>query len=526
MKITTLDSTLRDGAGSSKVSFSTSDKLKIAKLLDALGIDFIEVGNPTYSTKNAAFFEALPSLALKHARIAVFGATCRPESCAAEDAALLSMANCGASVAVLFGKAWDLHVTDVLKTSREENLRIIHDSIRFLVDRGMEVIFDAEHFFDGYHHNADYALSVIKTAAAAGAHTVILCDTNGGSFPDEIYKLTRIAIEETGIRIGIHTHNDSGCAVANALMAVEAGAVEVQGTINGVGERCGNANLASLIAGLQLKRGHVLIPQENMRLLTSVSRAVAEISNISLRNVPYVSRQAFSHKAGMHIDGVLKNHKSFEHIAPEEVGNHRDILVSDIAGRSAVLHVLERIAPNLPRESEEVERILKRLKELEFLGYQFEAADASLELIIRRELGLYRPHFSLELFRLIDEHDRGKERNYCSVLAKVRVGEHEELTAADANGPVHAIDMALRKALDKFFPSLQGARLTDFKIRVLNSEEATGASSRVLLEMTDNEMSWTAIGVSTDIVEASLNALLDAIEYKLMKDDVPRKETP
>lgn len=525
MKITILDSTLRDGAGSSKVSFSNSDKLKIVKLLDSLGVDLIEVGNPAYNSKNAKFFEALPTISLNHARIAVFGATCRPGLAAAADPALLSMANCGVLDVVLFGKAWDLHVTDVLKTTCEENLRMIEDSIRFFKTRGMRVIFDAEHFFDGYRHNPAYAGSVLEAAVAAGADTIVLCDTNGGSFPDEIYKITKEMQEKTHASIGIHTHNDTGCAVANAIMAVKAGAVHIQGTLNGVGERCGNANLATLIAGLQLKRGYALIPEEKMHLLTPVSHAVAEISNISLRNLPYVSRQAFSHKAGMHIDGVLKNQASFEHIKPEKVGNRRDILVSDIAGKSAVSHILEKIAPDLARNTEEVERILKRLKELEYKGYQFEAADASLELVIRRELSLFKPHFSLELFRLIDEHDRGKKRNFCSVITKVRVGNHEELTTADANGPVHAIDMALRKALEKFYPALKGARLTDFKIRVLNIEEASGAFSRVLLEMTDHAMSWTAIGVSTDIVEASLNALLDAIEYKLLKDDAERKET-
>ncbi len=520
MKITTLDTTLRDGAGSSNVSFSNSDKIKIVKLMDELGIDLIEVGNPAYSAKNATFFEELPSLSLKHARIAVFGATCRPFAVAAEDEALLSMATCGVRDAVLFGKAWDLHVTDVLKTTLEENLRMIEDSICFLCARGMRVIFDAEHFFDGYVKNRDYAIRVLKTAEKAGAETVVLCDTNGGTFPDEISEITADAIQNTTISVGIHTHNDSGFAVANAAMAVAAGAVHIQGTLNGVGERCGNASLATVIANLQLKRGYEIIPTENMNLLTPISRAVAEISNISLRNQPYVSRQAFSHKAGMHIDGILKNSVSFEHIEPSLVGNRRNLLISDIAGRSAVMHVMERIAPDSAQNAALVEKIVKKVKELEFGGYQFDAADASLELVIRRELGMYRKHFTLKSCRVISEYDPKKERSYCSAFIRVMVDEKEENCTVDASGPVHAIDMALRKALNGFYPTLTGARFTDYKVRALNTEEAAaGAMTRVLIETTDNEMSWTTVGVSKNVIEASLNALVDSIEFKLIKSD-------
>lgn len=522
MHITTLDTTLRDGAGSSKVSFSNSDKLKIAGLLDRLGVDLIEVGSPVFNSKNKAFFDALPSLELQHARVAVFGSTCRAGAQAEEDAGLLALTGCGVSDAVIFGKAWDLHVTDVLQTTKEENLRMIRDSIRFLTENGMRVIFDAEHFFDGYKANPAYALRVVHTAEEAGAQAVVLCDTNGGTFPDDIMEICRTVCGESHVEIGVHTHNDSGFAVANTVLGVSAGARHVQGTLNGVGERCGNANLSTVIANLQLKRGYDVIPEPCMRRLTPISRAVAEISNISVRNMPYVSRQAFSHKAGMHIDGVIKNHVSFEHIDPECVGNERSLLVSDIAGKSAVLHVLERIAPAIQKDAEEVGRILRRLKELEFAGYQFEGAEASLELLVRRELGMYHPHFEIELCRLIDEHNRGRESSYSSVLIKVFVGDKEEITAADANGPVHAMDIALRKALDGFYPCLRWARLTDYKVRVLNSEAATGAMTRVLIETTDNEKSWTTIGVSQDIIEASLAALVDSIEYKLMLVDTAK----
>ncbi|MDD6308194.1 MAG: citramalate synthase [Clostridia bacterium] len=514
MKITTLDTTLRDGAGSSRVSFSNADKLKIAHLLDMLGVDLIEVGNPAYNSKNAAFFEALPSLSLQHAHIAVFGSTCHPGTAAANDEALLAMANCGARDAVLFGKAWDLHVTDVLKTSLEENLSIIGDSIRFLRAHDMRVIFDAEHFFDGYKKNPAYAIAVLSAAEAAGADTLVLCDTCGGCFPDEIFQITSLVAEKMQSTIGIHAHNDSGFAVSNTVLAAAAGARHVQGTINGVGERCGNANLATVIANLQLKRGYSMIPAENMRKLTPISRAVADISNISVRNLPYVSAEAFSHKAGMHIDGVIKNNESFEHIPPEAVGNRRHLLVSDIAGRSAVCHVLERILPGVPRDDAAVERILSRLKTLEYEGYQFDGADASFELVVRRELGLYHPHFSIVLCRLFNEHDRGRESSYSSVLIKVNVDGREEITAADADGPVHAVDIALRKALEPFFPSLSNVRLTDYKVRILNSE-ATGSLTRVLMESADTEKSWTTVGVSKDIIEASLAALVDSIEYTL-----------
>ena len=514
-KLETLDTTLRDGAQAARISFSGADKIKIIGLLDALGIDFVEIG--ASDTADVEFFAQANEMELEHTRLTAFGSTCRAGEKAEESASLNNLILCKTGWCTVFGKAWDLHVTDVLRTTYEENLRIIYDSICFLRKNGKNIIFDAEHFYDGYKSNPGYALEVIKTAERAGASICVLCDTNGGSFPDEVLDITKAATDSIGIKVGVHAHNDGGMAVSNSVFAVRGGAAHVQGTINGIGERCGNANLATIMANLQLKRGFEIIPEDKMRKLTHIARAVAETSNITTRNLPYISRQAFSHKAGMHIDGVIKNHESFEHISPAAVGNERNFLVSGMAGRSALVEKINKFVPELDKDSPEVEAILDTVKELEAKGYQYDAADASLELVIKKALGVFKKHFDIGLCRLIDEHDNIKKQVYSSVLIKVSANGNEETTAADSDGPVHAMDIALRKALDKFYPELSSMRLSDYKVRVLNSEQSTGSTTRVLIESTDGAHTWTTIGVSVNIIEASLKALVDSIEYKLNK---------
>lgn len=525
MKINVLDTTLRDGAQSEAVSFSISDKIKIVRLLDELGIDLIEAGNPFSNVKDREFFREMKQIPLKHAKLVAFGSTRRVGVKVSEDAALDALLDAGTEYISVFGKAWDLHVSQVLNTTLEENLAMIADTISCAAGRGKKVIFDAEHFFDGYKNNPDYAIEVIRTADKAGAEVVCLCDTNGGTFPDEIYSITKDAIKAVSCQIGIHTHNDSGMAVGTSVMSVLAGATHIQGTINGIGERCGNANLATIIANLQLKRNYEILSSEQLEKLTSVCRGVAEITNISISGVPYVSKGAFSHKGGMHIDAVIKLPQTFEHIDPSVVGNERTLLVSEVSGKSALMPLLNKIDPSIDRNSPKIKLILERMKELEFHGYQFEAAEASLELEIRRVLGMSKNFFDIERFRATTERDGLSDslpEGYSSTFIKVRVQDECEITAADSNdGPVNAIDMALRKALKRFYPNLKSMRLVDYKVRVLDQSAATGARVRVLVESTDGYDSWTTVGVSTDIIMASKKALEDSIEYKLLKDNVP-----
>ncbi len=515
-KITSLDTTLRDGMQAEKISFSVADKLKIVQILDRLGVDYIEAGNPASNIKDEEFFREAKQLTLTHAKLAAFGSTCKKGCPADKDRNLLKIVESGAPVGVIFGKAWDMHVTEVLVTTPEENLRMVADSVKFLKSGGLEVIFDAEHFFDGYARNPDYALSVLQAAQGAGADIIALCDTNGGMFPDDIAETVRRVAETIHVPIGIHSHNDSGLAVACTLAAVEAGAAHIQGTLTGIGERCGNANLSTCIANLQLKRGYDLVP--DLSQLTTAAREVAEVANTTVSGLPYVSKSAFSHKAGMHIDAVLKTSASFEHIDPSAVGNHRNILVSEMSGKSGLLPVIHQIDPTIQKDSQELKRILGRLKELEYEGYQFEGANASLELVIKKALGLYHPLFELKQCKILAEQGEKPRQGYASVIIKVQVDGKEEITAADADGPVHALDIALRKALGAFFPQLAQIRLQDYKVRILNSEATTGAITRVLIEMTDGKSSWTTVGVSTDVIEASRQALIDGIEYQLLRE--------
>ncbi|MFO7534920.1 MAG: citramalate synthase [Kiritimatiellia bacterium] len=519
-----LDTTLRDGAQAEGISFSVRDKLSIVKALDGLGIPLIEAGNPGSNPKDLEFFEAVKSLNLEQAVICSFGATCRPGVAPADDPQVRSLLSAGTKVAVIFGKSWPLHVTEVLKTTPDENLRMILDTVAHARTKTGRVIYDAEHFFDGWKAAPDYALKTLAAAAEAGADVVCLCDTNGGTFPDEVVAGTKAAAAVVGQRavVGIHAHNDAGMGVANSVAAVLAGARHVQGTLAGFGERCGNANLATILANLQLKRGYRCIPDEALALLTGTVRRVAEVANIILPDdLPYVGRRAFAHKAGMHMDGVRKISSSFEHVGPETVGNARRFLMSEVAGRSAVLERLRKLDPSLQKGDPVLDKLVARLKELEQAGYQFEGADGSFELLMRKSLGTYKPFFVLEHFRILGERPAATE-NGASAIIKVSVEGKSEITAAEGDGPINALDRSLRKALERFYPKLAEVRLTDYKVRVLDGTAATASKVRVLIESTDGGEAWTTVGVSTDIIEASWFALVDSIEYKLIRDEEKR----
>ena len=518
------DSTLRDGAQAQGISYSVEDKLKIVERLDALGVSYIEAGNPGSNPKDLEFFARAANLKLAHARLIAFGATRKVGIAVADDTNVQSLLKAGTGAIAIFGKSWDYQVLEILRTTLEENLAMIGDTVRHLKQQGKELVYDAEHFFDGYKANADYALRTLAAAAEAGADSLVLCDTNGGSFPDEIFEITRTVRERfPGIEIGIHCHNDSEMAVANSIRAVQAGATQVQGTINGLGERCGNANLCSIIPNLQLKLGLQCIPDGALRNLTSVSRSVAEIANMLPNDkAPYVGSHAFAHKGGMHIDAVVKNPISYEHINPDLVGNGRRVLMSEVAGRSTVLARINAIDPALSKDSPETRRIIDRLKELEHEGYQFEAAESSFELVVRKMLGRHAPFFELVEFKVIVDEPSANGIN-SSAMIKIRVDGQEEITAAEGDGPVNALDKAVRKALERFYPAIGEIRLTDYKVRVLDSDKASAAKVRVLIETSDPYDDWTTIGVSTDIINASWQALVDAIEYKLLRDQEAKR---
>jgi len=518
MKICLYDTTLRDGAQGPGISFTTEDKLRIIAALDDFGMHYIEAGNPGSNPKDAELFKKAANLKLKNAKLTAFGSTCRAGAAAPGDAALKKTLEAGTEIVTIFGKSGRLHVEKIIGATAAENLRIIYDSIKFISDSGKTVFFDAEHFFDGYKDDADYALSVLRTACSAGASAVILCDTNGGTLPDEIAEVTRRAAEYTALPLGIHCHDDGGLAAAGTIAAVKNGAVQVQGTVNGFGERCGTANLCVVVPNLQLKLGYECVPAENLKKLTQLARYAAEISNTAFNeNAPYVGGHAFTHKAGMHIDAVNKLPSSFEHIPPSSVGNTRSTLVSEIAGRAALLNKMAQLAPNLTKDSREIKDALSLIKSYENDGYQFENAEGSLELLLLRSLGRRKMFFSVETFRLVLSEPNGGDKK-AGALIKIKVDGIEEITAAEGDGPVNALDRALRKALTTFYPRLAEMKLIDFKVRVLDSGAATAAKVRVLIESSDGSRVWRTVGVSTDIIEASWNALLDSVEYKLSLD--------
>jgi 2-isopropylmalate synthase len=523
-RLAVFDTTLRDGAQSEGISFSVNDKLNILRSLDNLGVKYIEAGNPGSNPKDIAFFEKAGAMHLKTACLVAFGSTRRKNTAAQEDTNLQALLNARTKAVAIFGKSWDLHVTDIIGATLAENLLMIEETIAFLKQAGREVIFDAEHFFDGYRANPAYAMETLQAAHRGGADSLVLCDTNGGFFPDNIFRIVQEVTDAfPDTEIGIHCHNDGGMAVANSVMAVLAGARQVQGTLNGIGERCGNANLASIIPNLQIKRNFECIPEENLQDLTDTARAIAEIANMPLQsNEPYVGKSAFAHKAGMHVDGVLKDSVSFEHVNPDIVGNERRFLVSEMAGRTALLNKISHIVPTLTKDSAELKQIVDDLKRMEQEGYQFEGAESSFELFIRKHTGLYRPFFRLINFKVINEQPE-IEGTFATAMIKIQVGDKTEIRASEGTGPVHALDKALRQALEVFYPSVTEMRLIDYKVRVMESRTGTAAKVRVLIESSDADGSWTTVGVSTDIIEASWMALVDSIEYKLIRDTEAKK---
>jgi 2-isopropylmalate synthase len=519
-QIALLDSTLRDGAQGEGISFSVEDKIKIVTALDALGISYIEAGNPGSNQKDLEFFKRMEATPLRHAKLSAFGSTRRKGVTVQEDEQVQALLSANTDTVIIFGKSWDFHVTEIIKTTLDENLTMVSDTLSYFKDLNKEVIFDAEHFFDGYRANPEYALSVLRVAESCGVSCIVLCDTNGGTFPEEVYAVTKMVCTQFSTPIGIHSHNDCGMAVANAMMAVSAGAEHVQGTYIGFGERCGNANLSTLIGNLQVKGGHACIPSDQVTKLTTTAHFVAEIANLSLEHgMPFVGPSAFAHKGGMHIDGVMKNSHSFEHLIPEKVGNARSFLMSEVSGRSTLLAKIQRVAPKLKKDQPEVHALLNKIKEMEHFGYQFEGAESSFELLVRRELGLHTPHFAITHFKIISEHPAQHPEMAASSILKIKVGDQEELTATQGNGPINALDQAIRKALEVFYPVLKAVHLVDYKVRVLDSGSASGAKVRVLIESTDGQNNWSSVGVSTDIIQASLIALTDSMEYKLSKED-------
>lgn len=516
-KVFIYDSTLRDGAQAQGISFSVEDKFRIVERLDAIGIDYIEAGNPGSNPKDMEFFRKITSRGLKHSRLIAFGSTRRVGSRAEDDANLKSLLDTDLEDVAIFGKSWDFHVSEVLRTDNDENLAMIHDTISFLVRHKRRVVFDAELFFEGYRSNPEYAMATVRAAVDAGAACICLCETTGGSLPDEIRAVTAAVAERFPVQIGIHCHNDSGMAVANSLIAVSAGATQVQGTFNGFGERCGNANLSAIIPNLQLKMGCSCVPEGALELLMPTARFISEVANIAHdERAPYVGRFAFAHKAGMHSDAVSKNPATYEHVDPSAVGNERQFLMSEVAGRSAVLSVIRRIDPSITRESPETRLVLEKLKELEKDGYQYEGAESSFELVVMKLLGIFKPSFELKEFKVMVNEPSVNDAN-SSAMIKINVRGEDEITAAEGDGPVNALDRAMRKALERFYPEIERMKLMDYKVRVLDSESATAAKVRVLIESTDGADVWTTIGVSTDIIDASWKALVDSVEYMLRK---------
>jgi len=513
------DTTLRDGAQGEHISFSAEEKIRIAERLDEFFIGYIEGGWPGSNPKDVRFFEMARRIKFKNARLAAFGSTRRLNMKPKDCPNIQSLLQAGTPTVTIFGKSWDLHVREVLRVPLKENISMIRESVKYLKENGKEVIYDAEHFFDGYKHNRKYALHTLRTALEAGADMVVLCDTNGGTIPSFIMEsIDDVKTVVSSNRLGIHAHNDGGLAVANTLAAVEQGAVMVQGTINGYGERCGNADLIPIIANLQLKMNKRCIPESAMKHLSQLSLYVSEIANIApLNSRPFVGRSAFAHKGGIHVHAVLKNSTAYEHIDPEQVGNQRRVLVSDYSGKSSIEYKAKELGLSFEEGDLKSKKIVDEIKTLEHEGYTFEAADGSLSLLMKKINGEFEEPFTLECYRIINE----KTENMPSIsqaLIKISVGKDEEITAAEGNGPVNALDNALRKALIKFYPRLSEMHLTNFKVNILEGSEGTAAKVRVFIESRDEQDIWSTIGVSESVIEASWHALVDSIQYKLSKD--------
>jgi 2-isopropylmalate synthase len=530
-KVELYDTTLRDGAQSEGISFSVVDKLNIARKLDGLGIHFIEGGWPGSNPKDAEFFKEARGLKLKNARIAVFGSTRRQNVKAEKDKNLTMLVGAGAEVATIVGKSSEQQVVQVLETTLDENLNMVADSIKYLKSKGLTVFFDAEHFFDGFKANPAYSLKVVEVAAKAGADAVVLCDTNGGSVPAEITAAVTAVKKQTDVPLGIHAHNDSELAVANSLAAVRAGVTQVQGTINGYGERCGNANLCSIIPALKLKMGIDCISDRQLQQLTEVAHYVSEAANLIPNPfLPYVGGSAFSHKAGYHMAGMAKWDQAYQHIDPAKVGNRQRTVVSELSGKRNIVYKARELGMKLSSQSQEAKRLLEQVKLLESRGFQYENAEASFELLIQRAKPDYKPPFELVDFMVVVEKRRRppsqgntEEEVLAEAMVKVRVGDKIMHTVAEGNGPVNALDQALRKSLLQFYPSIAGVRLVDYKVRILEETIGTSAQVRVLIESTDGEGVWRTVGGSPNIIEASWLALADSLEYWLVKQKGDRK---
>lgn len=514
-RIDIYDTTLRDGSQGEGVNFSLQDKLLITQKLDAVGIDFIEGGYPLSNPKDAEYFQRIRDIPLDHAKIAAFGMT-RRKGCAAEDdVGMIALRDAGTPVCTLVGKTWDLQVLEVLRVDEAENLAMIRDSVAFLKAEGRTVFYDAEHCFDGFRANPEFALKTLKAAEEAGASLIVLCDTNGGRMPEEVAAVVDAVRKELRIPVGIHCHNDCEVAVANSLIAVDHGAIQVQGTINGIGERCGNVDLICVMANLSLKKGYTVLRDDGLKYLTELSRYVYEIANMNFRsNQPFVGASAFAHKGGMHVHAVNRIAASYEHIPPDSVGNERRFLVSELSGRSNIIAKTDKY--RLSHDQALMTKILNRVQDLENEGYQFEAAEASFDLLVRKEAGLYEPAFELLKYRInVETEERGPETEATVKLAVQGKLQH---VVAEGDGPVNALDTALRKSLMAAYPRLQEMQLVDYKVRVINSREGTAAKVRVIIESRDELDAWSTVGVSENIIEASWMALVDSVEYKLYKD--------
>ncbi len=518
------DTTLRDGTQGEKISFSAGDKFRIAQKLDQFGIHYIEGGWPGSNPKDMAFFEKAKKYRFRHAKVVAFGSTCRAGNSPEEDPNLRALIEAETPAVSIFGKSWLLHVTEALKITPEENLAIISGSVSYLKKRGKEVIYDAEHFFDGYKDDPGYAIHTLLSARDAGADMLVLCDTNGGTLSDEVSQIVREVAKRVDTPIGIHTHNDCELAVSNAIAAVEAGAVHVQGTINGYGERCGNANLCSLIPNLQVKMGYRCVPDDNIKQLSTLSKYVSELGNLAPDNrQPYVGKSAFAHKGGIHVSAVMKNAGTYEHIDPGQVGNKRRVLVSDLSGKSNVSYKSRELGFRFNKNSEKSTEIVQKLKHLENEGYQYEAAEASFELLVKQISGEAPDFFNLEGFRVIMERNAdGESRSEATI--KVCVNDQVELSAAEGDGPVHALDAALRRALCEFYPEISSMKLQDYKVRVLNEKNGTAAKVRVLIDSANETSSWGTVGVSENIIDASWQALSEGMTYFLMNENSKPKK--
>lgn len=514
------DTTLRDGTQSEDIAFLLEDKIRITHRLDEAGIHYVEGGWPGSNPKDVAFFKEIKKEKLQQTKIAAFGSTRRAKITPDKDQNIKLLVQAEPDCITIFGKTWDFHVREALRISLEENLELIHDSLAYLKARAPEVVYDAEHFFDGYRANPDYAIKTLKAAESAGVDCITLCDTNGGNLPFTIAEIIDKVKLHIKTPLGIHTHNDSECAVANSLVAVQHGIVHVQGTINGFGERCGNANLCSIIPALKLKMNHDCISAEQLKRLRDLSRYVYELANFAPpKHQAYVGNAAFAHKGGVHVSAIQRHPETYEHIRPEIVGNSTRVLISDLSGRANILAKAEEFNINLDSKDPVTLDILDNIKEMENKGYQFEGAEATFELMMKRALGTHKKFFTVTAFRVIDEKRHEDNQPISEATVIVRVGGKVEHTAAEGNGPVNALDNALRKALEKFYPKLKEVKLLDYKVRVLPAGQGTASAIRVLIESGDKESRWGTVGVSENIIEASYQALIDSIEFKLHKSE-------